>query len=228
MFVKICGITSEADALLAVAMGADALGFVFAPSSRQVATQVARDIVRRLPPEVLTVGVFRDESSERVVEVVHQARLGAAQLCGREQPEQTQWVKERVRIVLKAFAAGDPAVASAADHGADAVLLDGPKSGSGQVFDWRLAEDAPPGLRIVLAGGLTPANVASAIATVKPWGVDASTGVESSPGHKDAVKVHDFVRTAREAAPPEHEGADDGPYDWDGEPVPGPARQPFR
>jgi len=219
MFVKICGITSEADALLAVAMGADALGFVFAPSPRQVATQVARDIVRRLPPEVLTVGVFRDEASERVVEVVHQARLGAAQLCGREQPAQTQWVKERVRIVLKAFAAGDPSVATAADHGADAILLDGPSSGSGKVFDWRLAEDAPPGLRIVLAGGLTPANVASAIATVRPWGVDVSTGVESIPGHKDPVALHDFVRAAREAAPREHEGDEDGPYDWDVEPV---------
>ena len=155
MFVKICGTTSEEDALLAVAMGADAVGFVFAPSPRQVAVGVAGDIVKRLPREVLTVGVFRDESPARVVEIVNGIGLRAAQLHGHETAEQAQWVRERVPWLIQAFPAGTPAVARAREYGADAVLLDAPSPGSGQVFDWTLAE-APDGVRVILAGGLTP------------------------------------------------------------------------
>lgn len=95
MFVKVCGTTSEEDALLAVAMGADAVGFIFAPSSRQIAPAVAADIAKRLPAEVLTVGVFRDQSPRRVVEVMEATGLRAAQLHGRETPEQTAWVRRR-------------------------------------------------------------------------------------------------------------------------------------
>ena len=182
MFVKICGITSEEDALLAVAMGADAVGFVFAPSPRQVAAGLVRDIVRRLPPEVLTVGVFRDESAQRVVDIVNGTGLRAAQLHGLETAEQTAWVRKRVPFVIKAFAAGDPALERADDFGADAILVDSHAPGSGEVFDWSLAEGAPLNRRVILAGGLTPENVAEAIEAVRPWGVDVSTGVESSPG----------------------------------------------
>ena len=142
MFVKVCGTTSEEDALLAVAVGADAVGFVLAPSPRQVAVERVRDIVARLPPDVLTVGVFRDAAPEQVVEMVHRGRLKAAQLHGRERPEDTQYVHERVPIVFKAFTAGDPAVRTAADHAADAVNIDGARPGSGQVFDWTLTEAA--------------------------------------------------------------------------------------
>src|SRR5579885_3397379 len=110
MFVKICGITSEEDALLAVAMDADAIGFVFAPSKRQVAVGLVRDIVRRLPPDVLTVGVFRDDLPPRVVEIVNTAKLGAAQLHGHETPQMTAWIRQRVPRVIKAFPAGDPAI----------------------------------------------------------------------------------------------------------------------
>src|SRR5579885_222655 len=108
MFVKICGITSEEDALLAVAMDADAIGFVFAPSKRQVAVGLVRDIVKRLPPEVLTVGVFRDELPPRVVEMVNTAGLSAAQLHGHETAEMTSWIRQRVPRVIKAFPAGSP------------------------------------------------------------------------------------------------------------------------
>ncbi len=97
MFVKICGITSEEDALLAIAMGADAVGFVFAPSSAASAAGFVRDIVRRLPPEVMTVGVFRDESAQRVVEIVNTVGLRAAQLHGHETVEQTKLVRSKVR-----------------------------------------------------------------------------------------------------------------------------------
>jgi phosphoribosylanthranilate isomerase len=214
MFVKICGITSEEDALLAVALGADALGFVFAASSRQVSMATARDIARRLPPEVLTVGVFRDELPERVVEITQAAGLRGAQLHGHESPETTRWVRERVRFVLQAFRAGDPALEHARDHGADAVLLDSSVPGGGRVFDWSLAHDAPLGLRLVLAGGLTPDNVGDAIRQVRPWGVDVSTGVETSPGHKDARKLRAFLKEARQAAPVPYLGNDELPYDW--------------
>ena len=214
MFVKVCGTTSEEDALLAVAMGADAVGFIFAPSSRQVAPGLVRDIVRRLPPEVVTVGVFRDAAPESVVKVVNGIGLGAAQLHGRETPEQTAFVRERVPLVVKAFAAGGPRIRRASDYKADMVMLDAPSPGSGQVFDWRLAEGVPDSCRLVLAGGLNAGNVADAIAQVHPWGVDVVTGVESEPGHKDPRALRAFVQAVRDAAVPAYEGAEDGPYDW--------------
>jgi phosphoribosylanthranilate isomerase len=217
VFIKICGTTSEEDALLAVAVGADAVGFVLAPSPRQVAVERVRDIVTRLPPDVLTVGVFRDAAPEQVVEAVHRGRLKAAQLHGHERPEDTQYVHERVQIVFKAFAAGDPAVRTAADHGADAVLLDAARPGSGSVFDWTLTEDAPVDLRLIVAGGLTPENVGVAITRVNPWGVDVVSGVEASYGVKDPRRLRAFVAAAREAAPVEHHGGEDRPYDWETE-----------
>ena len=222
MFVKICGITREDDALLAVAMGADAVGFTFAPSKRQIAPSIARDIIRRLPPDVLTVGVFRDEASSRVVEIVNTTGLRAAQLHGHESAETTRWIRERVPFVIKAFAAGDAALERVDEFGADAILLDSPTPGSGKVFDWSLAEGRPDGVRVILAGGLTPANVGEAVRRVRPWGVDVASGVESErgePGQKDATKVKDFIEAARAAAPPaDPEFAPDpgsgAPYDW--------------
>lgn len=197
MFVKICGTTSEDDALLAVAMGADALGFVFAPSPRQVAPGVVADIVKRLPPEIVTVGVFRDEAPERVVEVINRTGLKAAQLHGAETPAMTKWIRERVPMVIKAFVAGSSLADVAAQHRADAFLIDSPSPGSGQAFDWKLADGAPDGARLIVAGGLTAANVADAIASVHPWGVDVVTGVEAQPGRKDPRKLRAFIAAVR-------------------------------
>ena len=135
MLLKICGTTSEDDALLAIAMGANALGFIFAPSPRQISAQRVADIVKRLPREdLLTVGVFRDDAPRRVVEVVYAAGLQAAQLHGRETPEEAQWIRQRVPMVIKAFPGGDPRVAHADDYGADAILLDSPRPGHRQRF----------------------------------------------------------------------------------------------
>ncbi|MCU1373263.1 MAG: phosphoribosylanthranilate isomerase [Actinomycetia bacterium] len=177
------------------------------------------DIVRRLPPEIMTVGVFRDEVPERVIEIVQKTGLRAAQLHGHESPEQTHEIKKRVPVVFKAFAAGDLAVRQARAYRADAVLVDNPKPGSGQVFDWSLAEDVPGGLRLMLAGGLDADNVADAIHTVHPWGVDACSGLEASPGKKDPRKLRAFIANAKEAG-----GDDDddeaplpdgpAPFDW--------------
>ncbi len=214
MFVKICGITTEEDALLAVAMGADAVGFVFAPSTRQVAAGHVRDIVRRLPAEILTIGVFRDESPQRVVEQVQAAGLGGAQLHGHETPEDARWVRARVPFLVQAFPAGSEALRHADDWGADVILIDSPTPGSGRVFDWSLAEGAPSNRRILLAGGLSPDNVADAIERVRPWGVDVSSGVEAEPGRKDPRKVRAFVAAAKAAAPPEEPVRDGSLYDW--------------
>ena len=140
MFVKICGITSEEDALLAVAMGADAIGFLLAPSKRQITATRARDIAARLPPEVLTVGVFRNELKERVVEFTHAAGLKAVQLHGNETAAESSWVSERVPMVIKAFVAGDPDIDRQADYGAEVVHVEGKEPGSGVVFDWKLLD----------------------------------------------------------------------------------------
>jgi phosphoribosylanthranilate isomerase len=217
VFVKVCGITSEEDALVAVAMGADAVGFVFSPSSRQIAPQRAAEIARRLPAEIVTVGVFRNEPRERVIDVIHQARLRAAQLHGHESSADCHWVRQRVRWLIRGFAAGDPHLDQADEYGADAILIDSSAPGSGEVFDWSLAEGAPSNRRIILAGGLTPANVADAIRVVRPWGVDVSTGVESAPGRKDASKIRAFVEAAKAAEPPEPPAQGDRafrPFDW--------------
>ena len=179
MFVKICGITSEEDALLAVAMGADAIGFMFAPSPRQVAVQQAYDITRRLPPEILTVGVFRDEHPKRVVELVNRSGVKAAQLHGSENADVVAEVARSVIWVIKAYPAGiaqgrrgrpaghrpDPARRVRAGPG-PAVRLDARRRGAG-------------GMRLILAGGLDPDNVADA---VRPSSRGASTCPAASSG----------------------------------------------
>ena len=219
MFVKICGITSEEDGLLAVAMGADAVGFLFAPSPRRISPSLARDIARRLPPEILTVGVFRNEDPRTVVRIANQARLGAVQLHGRESPEETRSVRQQVGRVIKAFRAGSEELERAKSYGADVVLVDAEQPGSGKVFDWALAERAAGSLPVLLAGGLTPENVAAAIGKTRPWGVDVSTGVESAPGRKDPRLVREFIGAARLAAAelPAPEPGSGALYDWQSE-----------
>jgi len=200
VFIKICGITNEDDALLAVALGADALGFVLAPSRRQVTPDTARDIVKRLPREVTTVGVFRDDQPAHVVEVAARVGFHAVQLHGREPRSEVTWIRERVRFVIQGFAAGDPALPAAANGPADVILVDSPNPGSGRVFDWRLAEGAPSGVRLLIAGGLTAHNVADAIRVLRPWGVDVSSGVEVAAGRKDPRRLRQFIEAARAAA----------------------------
>lgn len=219
MFVKICGITSEEDGLLAVAMGADAVGFLFAPSPRRVSPSTARDIARRLPPEILTVGVFRNEDPRNVVRIANDARLGAVQLHGHESPEETKHVREQVGRVIKAFPAGSEDLERARSFGADIVLVDADQPGSGKIFDWALAERAAGSLPVMVAGGLTPENVAEAIGKTRPWGVDVSTGVESAPGRKDPRLVREFINAARLAAAefPAPEPPSGALYDWQSE-----------
>jgi phosphoribosylanthranilate isomerase len=220
LFVKICGITSEADALLSVSLGASAVGFIFAPSPRQVSVHLAGDIAKRLPEDVLTVGVFRDEAPQRIVEAVRLAGLGAAQLHGHETAEETQWVRARVRTVIKVFPAGDPTIARFEDFGADYLMIDGPNPGSGEVFDWRLAEGVSNPQRLIVSAGLRPDNVAQAVRHLRPGGVDVATGVESAPGRKDPLLLRQFIANARQAyaelatRDPLEGALAEEPYDW--------------
>ncbi len=215
-FVKICGVTSEADALLAVGFGASAVGFIFAPSPRQVSVADVHDIVRRMPPEVLTVGVFRDAPAATVVEQVHAAGLGAAQLHGHETPETVRYVRDRVPFVIKALSAGSPDVERFDEFGADLLLLDSPNPGSGVTFDWSLARGVTDPSRLVVSGGLNPANVAELVSHLRPFGVDVATGVESRPGVKDPRLVSDFIHNARLLPMDAHEVPDGNlPFDQD-------------
>jgi phosphoribosylanthranilate isomerase len=216
MWVKICGITNEEDALMAVALGADALGFVFAPSPRQVTVGRVRDIARRLPPGVMTIGVFRDQAPDLVIDAVLGAGLHGAQLHGHETPSDAAAIRPKANVLIIGMPADSPAIDRFDDFHADALLVDGANPGSGEVFDWALAGGLPSNRRLILSGGLTPGNVARGIEVVQPWGVDVSSGVESEPGIKDARKVHAFVKEAKDAFAglDRDESTAPGPFDW--------------
>src|SRR3954453_21791885 len=202
--------------------GCHALGFNFAPGSpRQVTPETVGEILHRLASGIVTAGVFRDETKERVVEIVNTLGLGGAQLNGREPLSDIRWIRKRVPFVIQAFTAGDPALAAVGNGPVDIVLVDAEDPGSGKVFDWALADAVPPGVRLLLAGGLKGDNVAQAIRRVRPWGVDVCTGVETTPGsgRKDARKLRRFIEQAHEAG--EKLGGDGwlpdpaaAPYDW--------------
>ena len=218
MFVKICGVTCVEDALLATALGADGVGFVFAPSGRKVAAPAVEDIVRQLPHEMMTVGVFRDQGREQVVKTVNGIGLRAAQLHGHESPEDCRWVAERVPVTIRALRAGSSDLERFDEFGADILLLDSQEPGSGQVFDWTLASEIPSNRRVVLAGGLDPGNVGRAIQLLDPFGVDVSTGVEREPGLKDPRLMRAFIEAARDAVPDslevdQHSGQ--RPFNWE-------------
>ena len=201
--VKICGITSLEDALLAVESGADALGFIFhAASPRNIAPAEAKKIIGKLPPFVTPVGVFVNQTAEAVAGVVSLTGIHAAQLHGDETPE---LCSELSFPVIKAFRVKDrTSLERASEYNVSALLLDsyvpGQLGGTGARFNWELAIEAiQGGTPVILAGGLTPDNIAEAVVTVAPFAVDVSSGVELAPGRKDAKKVREFIRKAKNA-----------------------------
>ena len=199
MFVKICGITNEEDALLSVAMGATALGFVFAPSKRQITPGRAADIVKRLPSGVITVGVFRDHDAKSVARIVREVGLRGAQLHGRETATEVDTITAEVGWVMKAVVAGSRDAETCDRYRTDLILVDSAQPGSGESYDWSIFASMPKGVRYVVSGGLTPENVQDAISLTAPYGVDVSSGVEREPGRKDATKVRRFVQNAQRA-----------------------------
>jgi phosphoribosylanthranilate isomerase len=197
--VKICGITNLEDALAAVKWGADALGFVFAPSPRQVTRQQVANIVAGLPPFVCKVGVFVDSELQEVEETMRACGLDLAQLHGSESPDLCQELFPRV---IKSFRVEDESVLDLLpQYKVSAYLLDSYdvalKGGTGRSFDWGIAKKARQYGPIILSGGLTSANVRQAIVQVRPYAVDVSSGVESKPGVKDHAKLRAFLEVAK-------------------------------
>jgi len=196
--IKMCGITTEADALMCVSQGANALGFVFAPSIRQMVPGEARDIVKRLPEDVTAVGVFRNEDKIRVIEIAEEVGLSAVQLHGLESVEEVAFLRDFIPTVIKALPAESPDLGIFDRSHADLLLLDGENPGSGESHDWGPLGRKHLRTPIVAAGGLTPFNVAEVARTLPVRGVDVSTGVEASAGRKDPELVADFIRAARQ------------------------------
>lgn len=204
--VKICGITNWPDARLACDAGADALGFNFyPPSPRSVSPAAAWAIRRRLPPFVEAVGVFVNWEPAVVASLSESLRLHAAQLHGEESPEVVAAVARRIGVIKAFRVDSNFSPARLANYrAAKAFLLDGTRTGqyggTGRTSDWRLARRAAHSRLIILAGGLTPGNVADAIRAVRPYAVDVASGVESRPGKKDPGKLREFLRETQRAS----------------------------
>lgn len=200
--VKICGITSIGDALLAVNAGADALGFVFYTASpRNVSPEQACNIIRQLPPFIQTVGLFVNEALAKINFLADTCGLDIVQLHGDESPEFCNGVRRRV---LKALRIKDiSSLAQMTSYTVSGFLLDAwspsAPGGTGKCFNWDIAAIAAANSRIVLAGGLTTENITDAIQKTRPHGVDVSSSVESEPGKKDPDKVKMFIRLAKKA-----------------------------
>ncbi len=201
--IKICGITNIEDAVTAIKYGADALGFVFYPNSpRNIIPETARSIVQSLPPFITTVGVFVDEDVSNIEKTASYVGLNTIQLHGSEPPESCNLSRK----VIKAIRIKDLSDLESLNvyKNVSAFLLDtySPNAygGTGHVFNWEIAVDARKFGRIILAGGLTPDNIAEAVQMVQPYGVDVSSGVEGiSKGKKDHKKLKLFIERAKSA-----------------------------
>jgi phosphoribosylanthranilate isomerase len=203
--VKICGITNWEDARRAIDAGADFLGFNFyAGSPRYVTPAKARLIVRRLPKNVASVGVFVNESEEKILEIAESVGLDRVQLHGEESPAAVQRLGRSLPVIKALHVKKSFRTANLArfKH-ASALLLDGFDAkqwgGTGRTFDWRIAQRARRGAKLFLAGGITPENVAQAIRTAKPYAVDVCSGVEAKPGKKDPKRLKAFMREVEKA-----------------------------
>ena len=202
--IKICGITRESDALAAAQAGADALGFLFYPKSkRHISPEQARDIIRALPPLITAVGVFANESAEKIASIWKTCGLNAAQLHGEESPE---FCRSLPGKTIKAFRLRNAeTLAAARAFSTGAWLFDSyapeQRGGTGFPFNWEWIRQSMPLPRpFIVAGGLTPGNVGNCIKTVRPYAVDVSSGVEEEPGKKNADKIRSFVDAVRKAA----------------------------
>jgi phosphoribosylanthranilate isomerase len=197
VIIKVCGITTDLDAAIAVAAGATALGFNFYPQSpRYVSVDQAREIAQGLPPGVLKVGVFVNASLEELTRVRSAVPLDVLQLHGALPDPSPKFRLWRSVAVDKHFNISD------LTDSYEAYLLDSPTKafgGSGRTFNWSLTGNPGGTVRLIVAGGLDESNVVAAIEAVRPWGVDACSRLESQPGRKDPVKVKAFVEAARAA-----------------------------
>lgn len=196
LFIKVSGLTSEADALFAIALGANAVGFDFAPTPRQISTTLAHDIVRRLPSGVASIGTFRNEMPERIVEITNTLGLSAVQVEGAMSKASLRYVAERVHTVIRAVTAPREAYEYDTDHGVDYLLLPETDTYDAMMACVSVYDDSLL-LRPVIASGLDETSVIGLVQNYDVWGVDALSGIESEPGVKDAVKMGEFIANAR-------------------------------
>ncbi len=206
LLVKICGITRPQDAELAIGLGARAVGFVFwADSPRRIDPQAAKAIAAGVPAGVAKVGVFVDETAEEIARVMDGAGLDVAQLHGHESPEFCRELKVRLsasapdvpRRVIKAIGLKNGGAVNVSEFDSDIVLLldahdPERRGGTGKTVNWDVARDIAAMRPTILAGGLNAANIKLAIRSVRPYGIDVSSGVESSPGIKDPNRMRSF------------------------------------
>jgi len=191
--VKVCGITNLEDALVAVELGADALGFIFADSPRRIDCEKAREIISKLPPFITTVGVFVNERREVVEEIANECGLDALQFHGEETPD---YCKQFRKKVIKAFKIRIKEDLEGLRHyDVSAHLLDSPVRGT--PFDWDLLIGLSERKPIILAGGLNPDNISFALSKFLPYAVDVSSGVEEYPGKKDREKLKKFMEVIK-------------------------------
>jgi phosphoribosylanthranilate isomerase len=215
MWTKICGNTNLEDARLASDGGADAVGFVFAPSPRQVNRETVQQITPHLPRGLETIGVFVDAGFDEIVETVTTCGLSGVQLHRSTDSLLPSRLRESLRNIrifsvvnYRAESFEQQLIAAELDRSLNGVLVDSSTAkavgGTGVAYNWiearRAILRAAPNLRLIAAGGLNPENVKQAIAILEPWGVDVVSGVEKAPGKKDPARVLDFLRSAREAA----------------------------
>jgi phosphoribosylanthranilate isomerase len=202
--IKVCGITCQEDARMAVAAGADGLGFIFVEQSpRLVEPDMVRAITEELPPFVDRIGVFLDEEIDVIKEIVHYCHLTLVQLHGSESPEYCRKISSQVIKAFSIRTESDSEELAAYADAASGFLLDtyhkDMAGGTGKAFDWKLVEQVKPPGPVILAGGLTPENIGEAIRQVKPFAVDVNSGVEYQPGRKDSDKLKNFAHEVRKA-----------------------------
>ena len=208
--VKICGITNLEDAATAVELGASALGFIFAPSPRQITPHAAREIIRALPPFVKTVGVFVNEAPASIRKVINDCGLDLVQLHG---DESAALCDELMPYTIKALRVKNESslqTAQTYNGNVRALLLDNyskeKAGGTGKTFDWELAiKIKKQGTPIIMSGGLAPANIVAAIHTVRPYAVDVNSGVEERPGKKNPTLIRDLMENVRQVTFSEYE-----------------------
>jgi phosphoribosylanthranilate isomerase len=201
MYVKICGLQTAETVATAIGAGANAVGFVFAPGSpRTITAELARELGQAVPTDVETVGVFRNQPIEQVLEIARAAALTTVQLHGNETLADMAQARDAGFRTLRAFSAAAYAALSPADKLAwesERILLDAVEPGAGVAFDVSLLDGGAPAGFWLLAGGLNPSNVAELAVALRPDGVDVSSGVESSRGVKDGGLIKAFVAAAR-------------------------------
>lgn len=195
-FIKICGITSLEDAQCALEAGADAIGLIMAVSPRQLSLVQASALAEATKGSILRVGVFRDNSTRFICESVDATGVEVVQVHGELSAELLSELRDRGVGVIKALSVASDELVTFDEHRVDAVLVDGPRPGSGDSHAWDDVSRRHFQRPLIAAGGLTPANVGEVLALTHAWGVDVASGVETSPGQKDPLRVRDFVRNA--------------------------------